>query len=476
MVVLLRSGEVVLANRAATELQPTQQRVEGMPLWEAWGWGSDKENRARVRSGVERASLGDRTNVVLTVETGRGPRTLEVSISPVRGEDAEVMLLLAESHDITDHRRVADAMQEALGQYEAVLASTLDPVVTIDGYGTILSASRSIERVFGYSPSELLGKNVRVLMPEPHQSAHDGYLGNYRRTGVTNIMGRTREFDALRKDGTRVPIELSVARADVPGKDQPLFTGIIHDISDRRVAERLVAENAAALERSNRDLEQFAYVASHDLQEPLRMVGSFAGLLARRYKGKLDSEADEFIAYIVDGAERMKMLIEDLLAYSRVSTKGKPLERVSLQAITDRVLTDLRGAIESSGSMVTVGALPEVIADRVQLGQVMLNLIGNAIKFKGERPPEVNVGAEASGVEWVVSVADNGIGIDPRHAARIFQIFERLHATAEYPGTGIGLAICKKIVERHGGRIWVESSPGRGSTFFFTLPRREGAS
>jgi PAS domain S-box-containing protein len=474
MVVLQRTGEVLLANAAARCLLPGEAGADGAPFWETGWWGGSDENRRKVRRAVEAAASGERANVVLDIGDGAGARTIDLSISPVRSEDSdEVAMLLAESFDISAHRKLATATQEALARYEAVLASTLDPVVTIDAYGVIQSASRSVQRVLGYEPAELIGQNVNVLMPEPHHSAHDGYLANYRRTGVTNILGRTREFDARRKDGSPVPIELSVARVDVPGNAQPLFTGIIHDITERRVAERAVRENAAALERSNKDLEQFAYVASHDLQEPLRMVGSFAGLLERRYKGKLDSEADEFINYIVDGAERMKMLIEDLLAYSRVSTKGKPLARVPMQAVVERVLSDLRGAIESSGASVLVDPLPEVWADATQLGQVMLNLIGNAIKFRGESDPEVRVHAEPQPNEWVITVQDNGIGIDPRYADRIFHIFERLHAASEYPGTGIGLAICKKIIERHGGRIWVESSPGRGSTFRFTLPRRE---
>ncbi len=476
MVVLRPDGTILLTNAAAREFSHREGPLENVPLWEAGWWGLDGSVREKVRQAVFEAAAGDRAGAVLEVPGPQGRRTVELSIGRIRRGDDGVGppdLLLAESHDITEHMELAAALQKTLVQYEAVLASALDPVIIIDAFGTMLSVSRSIERVFGYKPEEVIGQNVRVLMPEPHHSAHDGYLANYRRTGQTNILGRTREFEARRKDGSRVPIELSVSRVDVPGESQPLFTGIIHDITERRIAERLVKDNAAALERSNRELEQFAYVASHDLQEPLRMVGSFAGLLARRYKGRLDAEADEFIEYIINGAERMKMLIEDLLAYSRVSTKGRPPAPVPMRALVDQVLADLRSTATESGAVVHVGDLPEVLADATQMGQVMLNLIGNAIKFRGQGRPEVWVTAKARPGEWEFAVRDNGIGIDPRYAERIFKIFERLHGAAEYPGTGIGLAICKKIVERHGGRIWFESEPGKGTTFRFTLPRQE---
>lgn len=232
---------------------------------------------------------------------------------------------------------------------------------------------------------------------------------------------------------------------------------------------------ANALARSNTDLEQFAYVASHDLQEPLRMVSSYTQLLARRYQGRLDADADEFIGYAVDGATRMQRLIADLLTYSRVSTRGRELEPVNARNVFDEAVSNLRMAIEESDASVTHDDFPIVKADGTQLAQVFQNLIGNAIKFRrpGE-PPRVHVSAKLDGKEWVFSVRDNGIGIEPEFIGRLFVIFQRLHTRDEYPGTGIGLAVCKKIVERHGGRIWVESEPGRGSTFYFTIPADKG--
>ncbi len=244
----------------------------------------------------------------------------------------------------------------------------------------------------------------------------------------------------------------------------------------RKRAEEALAQKAQELARSNADLQHFAYIASHDLQEPLRMVTSYLQLLERRYKEQFDTDAREFIAYAVDGVTRMQGLINALLSYSRVGTRGKPFAPTDCAVILERALTNLKVAIEESNAVVTHDPLPTVMADDVQLTQVFQNLIGNAVKFRGKRTPQVHVGAQRGKGEWIFSVRDNGIGIDPQHFERIFMIFQRLHTQDEYPGAGIGLAVCKKIVERHGGRIWVESLPGQGSTFYFTIPDRGGTS
>jgi signal transduction histidine kinase len=224
------------------------------------------------------------------------------------------------------------------------------------------------------------------------------------------------------------------------------------------------------LARSNQDLEQFAYVASHDLQEPLRMVAIYTQLLAERYRGRLDSDADKYIHYAVDGALRMQKLVQDLLAFSRVGRQGMALRSTDCNAVLQASLKNLEAAIQESGAVVEHAQLPLVMADSSQLVQVFQNLIGNAIKFRGSEPPSIHVSAEAKGKEWVFSVADNGIGIAAEHAESVFVIFRRLNTRAEYPGNGIGLSICKKIIEQHGGTIWVESELGHGSTFKFTLP------
>jgi light-regulated signal transduction histidine kinase (bacteriophytochrome) len=243
----------------------------------------------------------------------------------------------------------------------------------------------------------------------------------------------------------------------------------IEDITERKRAEEALAQRTAELQRTNEELSHFARIVSHDLNEPLRMVSSYLQLLAQRYRGKLDADADEHIAFAVDGAQRLQALIQDLLAYTRVGGKVQEFTAVDCEALLQHTLGDLQITIEENGATVTHDSLPTVHGDAVQLGIVFQNLISNALKFRSQAPPRIDISARQDGSQWVFAVRDNGIGLDPRNAARIFQVFQRLHTHREYPGTGMGLAICKKIVERHGGRIWVESTPGKGSTFIFTI-------
>jgi light-regulated signal transduction histidine kinase (bacteriophytochrome) len=261
------------------------------------------------------------------------------------------------------------------------------------------------------------------------------------------------------------------------------FVSTYADITQLKRVEKALAEKARALEstldelrRSNTELEQFAYVASHDLQEPLRMVASYCQLLARRYGEELGADGKEFIGYAVDGAERMQRLINDLLMYSRVGTRAKEPVSVALDDALAMAVQNLKIAIEESGGRVTHDPLPTVMGDAVQITQLFQNLIGNALKFRRDVPPEVQVGVTGNETHWMVSVADNGIGMEPAYYDRIFLIFQRLHERGKFPGTGIGLAVCKKIVERHGGTISVASEPGRGSTFTFSLPKQGGPS
>jgi PAS domain S-box-containing protein len=269
---------------------------------------------------------------------------------------------------------------------------------------------------------------------------------------------------SARRSPEGVPVEMQGIAMDVTERKEAQEVLKHADIRERRSVE---------LKRSNDELQQFAYIAAHDLQEPLRMVASYTQLLAQRYKGRLDSDADEFIAYAVDGAHRMQLLIADLLAYCRVGTRGKELHETSSEAALEEALLNLQGAIQESGGAVTHDPLPTVVADGAQLVQLFQNVVSNAIKYRSAELPRVHVSAKKNGgKEWIFSMRDNGLGIDPKYFEKIFVMFQRLHGREEFSGTGIGLTVCKKIAERHGGRMWVESEPGKGSTFYFALPER----
>ena len=350
--------------------------------------------------------------------------------------------------DITDRKRAEEAIQSAA----KFPAENPNPVLRLGKQGNILFAN---------------GVSLRLLREwrcSVGSRAPDPWPDRIREALATQTQ---RTFDLQCGD-----IVYSIVIAPVPGAQYVnLYAS---DITARKQAEYNLQQALAELERSNQELEQFAYVASHDLQEPLRMVASFTQLLAQRYQDRLDQDAKEYIRFAVDGAARMQRLIQDLLAYSRVSTRGADFTSTDADAALRAALENLQVAIRDTDAQVTHGALPMVLADATQLTQVFQNLVGNALKFHGQAPPRVHVSATRDGDDWVFAVADNGIGIDPQHFDRIFAIFQRLHPASRYPGTGIGLALCHRIVQRHGGRLWVESTPGQGATFYFTLRRQGG--
>jgi PAS domain S-box-containing protein len=344
-------------------------------------------------------------------------------------------------------------------------------MIVVNQAGEIVLLNLQAEKQFSYRRNELLGQKVTDIIPHgfAERLAADGLRS--AEDALAQQMGTGIELHGRRRDGEEFPIELMLS--PLAGVDGALVTAAIRNISVRKAAEAHLLGKVEELNRSNLELGQFAYIASHDLQEPLRMVASYTQLLSRRYKGKLDSDADEFIAFAVDGASRMQRLIQDLLAYSRVGTKGKELLPTSSAVALKNVLANLRGAIEESGAIITHDALPFVMADEIQLIQLFQNMIGNAIKYQNAGIPQIHIGVRISGGKAVFSIKDNGLGIDPQYFERIFGMFQRLHKREEFAGTGIGLAICKKIVERHGGRISVSSSPGKGSCFSFALSESE---
>ncbi len=368
-----------------------------------------------------------------------------------------------------ERRQAKEALRETHELLQTVIQASPLATIVVDANGAITVWNPAAERLLGWSAPEVLGRPIPTL-PADEQEDYRALRGRAFR-GETVIGVETRHRT---KDGLLIDVSLSLAPlSDSPGKIAGMVA-IIADITRRKQVEETLRQQAEQLARSNKELEQFAYVASHDLQEPLRIVSSYVQLLARRYRGKLDSEADEFIAFTVEGANRMKALINDLLAYSRVGTRGKELAPVAMDEIFDRAVSNLQLTIQESGASVTHDPLPQVVADDQQMVQLLQNLIGNAVKFRSKEPSRVHIGARQQDEHWLFFVRDNGIGLDPKYAERIFIIFQRLHSRDEYPGTGIGLAICHKIVERHGGRIWAESKPGKGATFYFTLRPVEG--
>jgi PAS domain S-box-containing protein len=345
-------------------------------------------------------------------------------------------------------------------------------MVVVNQAGEIVLLNLQAEKQFGYHRDELVGQPVTNIIPEGFAERLIADDLRSAADALAQQIGTGIELSARRKDGTEFPIEIMLSPLE--SAEGILVTAAIRDISVRTAAEQHLSDKVEELKRSNEELGQFAYIASHDLQEPLRMVASYTQLLSKRYKGQLDADADEFIAYAVDGASRMQQLIEDLLAFSRVATTGNPPVDTSSEFALEQALQNLHWAIKDSGAQVTHGPLPIVQADQMQLIQLFQNLVGNAIKYQGPGIPHVDISVEQSGLNlWTFSVTDNGLGIDPQYFERIFGMFQRLHKRDEYSGTGVGLAICKKIVERHGGSLWVESELGHGATFKFALSSSE---
>jgi PAS domain S-box-containing protein len=402
---------------------------------------------------------------------------------------------------------VEEALQEALEFAQGVVETVREPLIVLDANLKVISANNSFYQTFHVSPQETEGRfiydlgnrqwdipKLRELLEEiiPQNATFEGFEVDHvfptigRKTMLLNarqieqkgkrsqlillaiedITLRRQAEETLRKAHAELEQKVTERTAELAAANQKLKD----EIAGRKQAERLLASKAQELARSNADLEQFAYAASHDLREPLHVVAGFLNLLAKRCQGKFDAKEEEYINHALTAVVRMEKMIDDILSYSRISTRGIEFELTDCNAVLDQVLEDLKLAITESGAAITRAPLPTVMADSSQLARVFQNLIGNAIKFRGERQPEIHVGAKQLDNEWQFFVQDNGIGIPSKDCERVFLMFERLHDKSKYSGTGIGLAICKKIVERHGGRVWVESEPGQGSTFYFTIP------
>jgi PAS domain S-box-containing protein len=435
----------------------SKEGIEGKTVAEAF------PNAAPVITPIYRAVLEGET---VTRELEFSGRVYLTRTAPVRDEGGEVIAGAATALDITGRKRMEEALREQEGQLRLALDAGRMGTWDWDVRTGELKWSAALESLHGLAPGAFpgtYGAFLELIHPEDRRAFE---------ATVAEALGAEKpfqtEFRVVHPDGS---IHWIAGRGQVfldefgaPAR----MIGIGLDVTERKQAE----ENLA---RSNRELEQFAYIASHDLREPLRMVKSYVQLLERRYRGRLDEEAREFIAFAVDGVTRMQQMIDGLLELSRAAKTSAVLRPTDSSAALDRALQNLKPMVEESGAVVTRGRLPKVPADPVQLTEVLQNLVSNGIKFRGEELPRVEVAAERRGGEWVFSVRDNGIGIEHEQAGRIFEIFQRLNERGRYSGVGIGLAVTKRIIERHGGRIWVESEPGRGATFYFTLPAQKTA-
>jgi PAS domain S-box-containing protein len=357
-------------------------------------------------------------------------------------------------------------------RFQAAIESSPSGMVLTNSSGIIMFVNRETERLFGYTRKELLGKSIEILVPERFRSKHPAYREEFFHHPSTRFMGAGRDLYGVRKDGVEIPLEIGLNPIETD--EGLLVLSAIVDISERKRSEAALRRTAEELQRSNQELEQFAYVASHDLQEPLRMINGFLKLLESRYNAQLDEKGRTYIEYAVQGSDRMSQLINDLLEYSRVQRKQPRQEPVDLNSAIQRAMANLQASVQESGTILSQDPLPVVQGNPTQLAQLFQNLVGNAIKFRRKgTTPQIAIKCRQQEDHWVISVQDNGIGIPPEHREKVFAIFQRLHGRKEYPGTGIGLAICKKIIEQHGGRIWVDSQQGEGSTFFFTLPKAQ---
>jgi PAS domain S-box-containing protein len=404
---------------------------------------------------------------------------VEASSNLISYGKKEVLCVIA--RDITERKLAEEALRESEEQLAYIIDFLPDATFAIDREGKVIAWNRATEEMTGAAKNEVIGKKgFAHAIP---------FYGNARPILIDLVFRDQKdiekEYDFVLRKGDQLTAEVFAPLlykgkgAYLWGIAAPLYDSkgnivgaieSIRDITEHKQIEDALTKKSEELARSNADLAQFAYAASHDLQEPLRTITSFVQLLQKRYHGKIDPDADEFIDFIVGGTKRMQQLINDLLTYSRVNTRKGPLSPMKIEDVLQKAMQNLRYILEEVKGTVIYEEMPSIVADEPQMTQLFQNLIGNALKFHGEEAPKVEISAARKGNDWIFSVKDNGIGIDPQYKDRIFEIFQRLHTREEYSGTGIGLAIAKKIVERHGGRIWVDGEPGKGTTFRFTIP------
>jgi PAS domain S-box-containing protein len=391
---------------------------------------------------------------------------VEVSLSPLHTSHA-LPLVLATIHDVTERKKAEQALQESEARMRAIFETAVDAIITIDEQGVMERLNPAAQRLFGYSEAEAAGRNVSMLMPQPHRALHDGYLAHYRETGEQRIIGKGREVEGLRKDGSVFPMELSVVEMQLGARR--MFTGMVRDISERKLAEEHNRRLMQEISSANEELTNFAYVVSHDLKAPLRGIGSLADWLATDYAEQFNDEGKEHMRLLINRVHRMGSLIDGILQYSRVGRVKEAHTPVDL----NRLLADVVDLLAPPPRFrITVApGLPTVLIEPTRIQQVFHNLISNAIKYMDKPDGRIDIDCADDGSHWRFSVRDNGPGIEQRHFERIFQLFQTLASRDRVESTGVGLALAKKIVEMYQGRIWLESQTGQGSTFWFTLPK-----
>jgi PAS domain S-box-containing protein len=465
---LTPEGIVTEANQTALAVVAAERAdVIGKPFWETPWWNHSPPLQAQLKQAIARAAQGELVRFEAEHLLANGDLAIvDFSLKPAYDETGAVVMLIPEGREITQNKRIEVALRDSEQRLQAILDNSTAIIFMKDTQGRYLMINHRYEVLFHLDRDEIKGKTDHDIFPK---AIADAFQANDREVMAAGTALEKEEVAPL-EDGLHTYISLKFPLFDPEGNVYAVC-GMSTDISDRKAAEVELQRQQEELARSNADLQQFAYVASHDLQEPLRMIISYLELLERRYGGQLDARADQFIGFAVDGAARMQALINDLLNYSRVGTREQPFVPVDCEQVLHNVLRNLQVAIADSQAVITHSPLPQVQADVTQITQLFQNLIGNAIKFRSEDPPQIQIEVEQTDEHWLFSVRDNGIGIEEQYLDRIFVIFKRLHSRIDYPGTGMGLAICKKIVERHGGNLWVESVPSEGSTFYFTLPK-----
>ncbi len=445
---------------------------------EGWGWKS-VHDPGTLPAVLERwhgaLASGTPFEMVFPLRRADGVfRPFLTRVQPIRDGSGRLIRWFGTNTDVNDQEKLRQDAEASEEKLRSLIEAAPQGIIGISAKGRISLVNRGTEQMFGYSRAELMGKELEILLPQRYRSSHVTYRDGYFDEPRVRAMGVGMDLAGRRKDGTEFPIEIGLSYVDTP--DGRLAFGMVNDISERKKAADDLARVNLELRRSNIEIEQFAHVASHDLQEPLRMITSYLQLIERRYRDRLDEDGLEFIGFAVDGAKRMKALIKDLLEFSRAGAGAGNFQQVPASTLLQDALDNLKTAIDESGAQITADPLPAIVAEPILLTQVFQNLIANAIKFHPQdTSPSVHVSAQRAATEWVFSVQDKGVGIESRHFDRIFRIFERLHTTVEYSGSGIGLAITRKIVERHGGKIWVESQSGTGSTFHFSIPAETAA-